>query len=441
MRSLLLLLFSSAAIAQTVTLIRDVTVIDGGQVRAHMGVLIRGGRIAAVGSGLPAGGAAVVDGSGKFLVPGLIDAHVHLWHEEDLALYVKAGVTTVRDMGSDFERVKQWRAAILAGRREGPRIETSGPPVTGPDTKSTPEMPVVAVTTAPDGRRAAEELLDRRVDFIKVLSDVPRDAYFALAERARLFRFPFAGHVPDGITVWEAIDARQRSMEHLFGIAVACSAREAGLRQARALAVEKQDGAKLVEVAAAVLDSYSDERAGVLFDRMRTYGSVQVPTLVMLKRMMYIDPEKLVADERLERIPQKIRKSWDDPREQYRRFPEPVRAMLRRQYDRSVRITGAMYRAGVPMAAGTDTGDPYTIPGATLGDELALLVEAGVRPADALRLATIDAARVTGVDRTSGSIERGKFADLVLLDANPLDDIRNVARVRAVWFNGRAIRP
>ena len=221
------------------TVIRDVTVIDGTGAPAvpHTTIIVRGERIAILGPlkdvAVPPG-ARVVEGRGRFVIPGLWDMHVHLWYPQNqLPVYVANGITGVRDMGSDYARTKAWRADAVSGKAVGPHVVTCGPPVAGKKPEDA-KLPVLIVESPEDARRAFDKLDDLNVDFIKVLSDLPHDAYLALAERARKWRIAFAGHVPTSVTAQEAMDARQGSMEHLFGLFVACSSEEAAIRAGKA---------------------------------------------------------------------------------------------------------------------------------------------------------------------------------------------------------------
>jgi imidazolonepropionase-like amidohydrolase len=254
------------------------------------------------------------------------------------------------------------------------------------------KFPVLRVSAPEDGRRAADSLDTQGVDFLNVLSSLSRDAYFALAQRARVRRAIFAGQVPESVSIIEAIDARQRSMEHLSGIALACSSEEEELRERRAEAFAHNDTERIRALRQRTYATFSEIKAVELFKRMARYGVWQTPTMVSPKR--------------------------DD---------------LHR------RIVSLMARNGVGILAGTDTGAANVIPGAALHDELALLVEAKLSKAEALRAATLNAARYFKLEESSGSVDRGKIADLVILDANPLVDIRNTRRIRAVIVRGKMI--
>ena len=420
-------------------LIRNVTVIDvnTGAELLKRSVLIHDGKIAAVGLDVEhPRDAEIVDGTGRFAIPGLWDMHVHLWHSEHLfPMYLAYGVTGLRDMGSDLARVNQWRRDISAGKLLGPRIETCGSAVDGfPSTD--PKLPVVVVRTAAEARQTYDRLDRQNVDFIEVLATLPREAYFALVERARKYYSPVAGYIPGSVTVLEAIDARQKSIEHMSGILMACSSDEAKLSKQHAFAIERKDWAAAAELESRAMASYSAGKAEELFERMARFETRQVPTLIMLRRTAYLDAEKLAADAHLPYIPPAIRKSWGDVRDDKAKLQPDSLDFMRVEYEKLSGTLKTMRRAGVQVMAGTDTGNAYTFPGIDLHRELELLVQAGFTPLEALRSATLEPAQFLGT-KDLGSISPGKLADLVLLDADPLKDIRNTQKIAAVFVGGQ----
>lgn len=420
-------------------LIRNITVIDvkTGSELARRSVWIHNGQIAGV-SEHPAAPAAavVVNGNGKYLIPGLWDMHVHLWYKEhQFPLYLANGVTGVRDMGSDLSWVNHWRDQMKAGKLLGPRIQTCGPPVDG-RVSGDSKLPVLVVRTPNDARQTFDRLDNMDVDFIKVLSNVPRDAYFALVERARKWYIPVAGHIPESVSLMEAIDARQKSAEHMTGVLLACSKHEDNLRQRLLLAMEAQDAGSYEKVRTEILRSYDGKKAEELFERMARFDTREVPTLVMLRREMFPDTEVL-KNPHLKLISPEIRKAWAAPGEAEEAIADATRALMAAQYAKLCELLVQMKRAGVKIMAGTDTGDPYTYPGYDLHHELELLVAAGLTPLEALRSATIEPAAYMGVEDSTGSIEKGMAADLVLLDADPLADIRNTTRIDGVFVDGK----
>jgi imidazolonepropionase-like amidohydrolase len=380
--------------------IQDVSVIDvaSGTARPHMTVVIDDGKISRVGLAssiqLPAA-TRIVSGKNKFLIPGLWDMHVHLYYKQYLPLFVAFGVTGVQDMGSNFSQVRAWRDEIEKGSAIGPRILTSGPPVDG-GSSDDPKLPLLVARTADQARQAFDQLYKMDVDFIKVLSRLPRDAYFALAEQARHWDLRMVGHIPSNVTAQEAVEARQKSLEHMFGITKSVA---------------------------------NEEQAAKFFEHCTLTGTRVSPTLVLWLRMSHIDDTRLMNDPQLQIVPASIRSTWPDVSDD----PTSLKIQVWRIY----RLVALAKRAKTEILAGTDTGDPYVIPGAALHDELEQLVHAGLTPRDALEAATLAPARFFEAETTMGAIEKSKLADMVLLDANPLDDIRNVRKVQGVFTHGR----
>ena len=416
--------------------IAHVTVIDvaSGTAKPDMTVTVRGDRIAAIerSSSKNLKGVQVVDGRGKFLIPGLWDMHVHTnfgdWlpggEEIILPLFVANGVTGVRDMGGDLHQLLEWRKQIDAGTILGPRMVISGPMIDG----APPHFPAsVPASTAAEGRKAVDDLKLGGADFIKVQSYIPRDAYFAVAEESKKQNMTFVGHVPDAIRASEASNAGQKSIEHYTGIFEGCSTIEDEL-------LKGPKGPRRV------LETYSERKCAALIGLLAKNATWQVPTLVWERGQWLID------DLDLSQSPgaQYAAVTWRN--KTYKKFTESILKDLdtdpvayRRQFvAKELEITLAMHRAGVPLLAGTDTAaGVYVIPGFSLHQELELFVKAGLTPAEALRTATLNPAKFLGRTRDLGTVETDKLADLVLLDANPLDDIRNTQKISAVVLGGR----
>jgi len=378
------------------------------------------------------GHATVVDGRGKYLIPGLWDMHVHTvfgdWLPRDervvLPLFVANGVTGVRDMGGDLDVLKIWRANIAAGTLLGPRMMIAGPMLDGP----VPRFPSSApVANAADGRRVVDELKAQGVDFIKIQSLIPRDGYFAAADEAKKVGLTFVGHVPDAVRAAEASNLGQKSIEHFTGIFEGCSSIEDQL-----LKGPKSLGRNV--------SSYDAARAGALIALMAKNQTWQVPTLVWERGQWLVDDIDLSHDPLTKYAPPAWKdRTWPmfvhDILQDMDTDPLPVRKKF---VQMELEMTLAMFRAGVPFMAGTDTAaGVHVFPGFSLHDELALFVRAGLTPMQALQTATLNPARFMDRLADLGTVEKGKLADLVLLDANPLDDIANTRKIRAVVLAGR----
>jgi len=415
----------------------NVTLIDvtGGPPQLHRTVIVRNGKIAEIHystdvKGKPPG--VQVNGTGKFLIPGLWDMHVHMvfgdWFprgkEVTLPLFIANGITGVRDMGGELEVLQQWRKEIAAGTLIGPRMVMSGPMLDGPQ----PRFPSsIAIKTPEDGRRAVDDLKRRGADFIKLQSLIPRDAVFAIADEAHKQGITFVGHVPDAVRASEASNAGQKSFEHLIGIFEGASPHE-------------DEFLKGPKGPGKFLATYDEDRAARLFALLAKNQTWQCPTLVWERGGNLIELSDFAHDPRGKYVPA----YWKDVT--WKRFTGQIEhefntddlATRRRFVQKELEVVLAMHRAGVPFLAGTDTPPGvYIFPGFSLHEELQRFVAAGFTPVEALQTATINPAKFLGLESETGTIEKGKRGDLVLLDANPLEDIRNTQRIAGVVANGR----
>ena len=424
------------------------TVIDveKGTSLAGMTVVAANGRITALGrdgSVTPPVGARTVDATGKFLIPGLWDMHVHAAFPGVDALFlpllVANGVTGVREMFSRLDWVDSARARVNRGDFPGPRMVASGHILDG----TPPIWPgSVAVATAAEARRAVDSLAAGGADFIKVYSRLSPEAFFAAAREAKAKGLPFAGHVPSLVSAAQASDSGQRSVEHLTNIIAGCSTQEQSYLAELAAAVASPGGwdsaGKVSRGNLNLLASYSPERCRALARRFVSNGTWMVPTIAVLHSVAYLDDSTLALDPRLRYIPPAFKQAWN-PRTDFRfKMLTPEDWKNRKAgYARQLELVTLLHAEGVKFLAGTDLSNPFIYPGFSLHDELASLVAAGFTPAEALRAATIDPARYLGAADSLGSIVPGKRADLVLLGGNPLENIRNTTRIAAVMANGR----
>jgi hypothetical protein len=225
----------------------------------------------------------------------------------------------------------------------------------------------------------------------------------------------------------------------MFGIPMSCTPLEVSLRQQRAEAIAKRDRAALATIRKRMYETFSPGIANRLFHEMARYDVWQAPTLTLWQRMDFQNLERLAAAPELKYVPEAVRKTWADPRKDAEGVKPERMAELKEEYEFYARLAKLIWGAGAGVLTGTDTGDPYVVPGFALHDELEAMVEAGI-PADAvLGLATSAPAKFFGIEATHGSVAKGKTADLVMLDADPLQDIRNTRRISAVVWNGRLL--
>ena len=397
-------------------------------------------------------GFRVFDATGKFLIPGLADMHVHLTGAGEpmgsrqfiLPLLLANGITTVRDMGGKVDFLTQLRSEITSGKRLGPQIFFTGPYLDGDPPGY---QPSIVVKTASEARSAVDQLAAEHVDFIKTQSVLSREAYFAIAEESKKQGLRFVGHVPDRVSALEAANAGQASIEHLTGILLACSSKEDELRREQFLsdspneADPQQSLRRSRAWQRALLDSYSPEKAAALFRAFVANGTWQVPTFPILAHLGFMtQATDLSRDPRMKCVPQNERKIWQQGvNSRLEHSSEPDFALRAEIVSRYLDLVGKMQSARVRFLAGTDTPAPNVFPGSSLHEDLAYLVQAGATPLQALQAATKNPADFLGKLPSQGTIEQGKLADLVLLDANPLDDIHNTQKIRAVILRGRLL--
>jgi imidazolonepropionase-like amidohydrolase len=414
-----------------------VTVIDtaSGALHPDMTVIVTGDRIEQVGTKrhvkIPKDG-KIIDATGKYMIPGLWDMHVHSFFDDraesgrdiTLPLFIANGITGVRDMGSNLDPVLQARKDIEEKRLLGPRMIVAGPMLDGPKTTY---KSAVAIATPEDGRRAVDMLKSRGVDFIKIQSDVPRDAYFAIVDECKKQKITFVGHVPDSIRGSEASNAGQKSFEHLIGIFEGSSTVEDDL-----LTSPKSPGR--------FLDTYDATKEAAIIQLLAKNHTWQCPTLYWERGQWLVDVIDPNKDPDVKYAPVSWReKAWPKATKSIIKEmdtdPLPVREKF---VQHELDIVKKLNQAGVPFLAGTDCpAGVDVLPGFSLHLELQRFVAAGFTPLQALQTATINPAKFLDRQNDFGTVEKGKIADLVLLDANPLDDIRNTQKITGVVAGGR----
>ena len=384
-----------------------VTVIDGtnAQPRVDRTVVIRGNRIIAEG---PAASTAVpansrtIDGRGKFLIPGLWDMHVHLampGGKDVLPLYIANGVTGVRDMAGEWPTLTAWRRDVSNGSVIGPRIVASGPYLEGGD------VPIPHI-------------------LIKVHGQLTRESYFAIARAARAKGIPFAGHVSRVVGAADASDSGQASIEHILSIPNACTPAESV-----SLAPRYPTQAALGRCSSASL--------APLFAKLRANGTRVVPTLVAQLEVARWPKRDLPGDSVQRYLPDSMRKYVAEIFPMVDSVPPDADVVGLQLFEKRVAMAALLHKAGVAVLVGTDAPLRNSPPGFGLHEEMLLLTRAGMTPYEVIRAATIESARFIGLADSLGTIEVGKVADVVLLAANPLADIRNSSRTEYVVANGR----
>jgi imidazolonepropionase-like amidohydrolase len=462
MRMLLLAVVATTAVLSsqgpsTLT-IANVTIIDGTGAPARVGtVIVRAGEIAEIRPGASTTGAEVIDGTGRFLIPGLWDMHVHLAtrpepmlaEEMMLPLLLAHGVVGVRDMGGPLERVLELRSRISSGALTGPRILTPGPFIDGAGDADP------MFRRAPDAaaaRAAVRDLAARGVDFVKAQAALTPEAHRAVVQAARDAGVPLAGHVPLSMSAEEVIASGQRTIEHISPALVgdglllfACSSKAPALL-AELRAIESSRGsmpaADLARREAALrqqaVETYNPARARALGASMRGRDVWIVPTLIWSASLRPLNRADNGSVLPMDYVPAALRTRFLERRRLFaERQTDDALAAAQALASAAVRAVGDLRTGGARVLAGTDSFDAFVLPGVSLHQELQLLVDAGFSPYQALQAATREAAAARGATDREGTIAVGKRADLVLLDADPTANIANLGRIRTVIAGGR----
>jgi len=339
----------------------------------------------------------IVDGKGKFVIPGLWDMHVHLEiaGEESLPFFIANGVTSVRDMGANsFSLLKGWTEQIEKGSMIGPHITAAGPMIDGPFV--TNQLRVTVKTDA-EARRAVDSLVALGVDFIKVHQQISKEAYFALADQAKKDNISFVGHLPASITLKEAMEAGQKSIEHISSV---------------------------------------PDTSSISYSSISKSGTRITPTLLFYQQVGNYHELSAVNDPRYNTPSPSLKAFWKEQISAWGQDVDKTVSLMKTLLPIMLKRAALLNKAGVPLLAGTDLGIVYIYPGSGLHEELALFVSAGLSPLEALQTATINPAKFFGTEQTTGNVQVGKKADLVLLNSNPLLNISNTKDIYNVIFNG-----
>jgi imidazolonepropionase-like amidohydrolase len=378
-------------------------------------VLIQKGRIVAAGARskvrIPKG-AEKVDAHGKTILPGLWDMHAHFEQVEWGPIYLAAGATTVRDCGNEFEFITAVRDAIANGRGLGPRlllagiVDGSGPLAIGVERVDTPEQ----------AKMWTDKYHDAGFQQMKIYSSVKLEEVKIIAEEAHHLGMTVTGHVPEGLDAYQVIDAGQDQINHIQYIADI-------MRPSPSASATRFDRFK----AAADIDVTSPEAQKAIAFLVQ-HGTVVDPTLALFEFITANTSKPAVSIEPgVEKVAPELQAILTDVGP-----PSPATPIQEKIFAKDLAIVGALHHAGVPIVAGTD----QTVPGHSLHREIELYVQAGFTPMEAIQAATVVPARVMGLDKELGTVEAGKRADLIIVDGNPLESIRNIRKVEFVITNG-----
>jgi len=389
----------------------------------------------------------VIDSGGKFVIPGLWDMHMHFREaNRDLKMDVANGVLGLRNLGGVVNEVFGLRYAIAHGEHTGPKIVACGPIIDGPNSWSNPQF-TIPVSSPDQARQAVDSLKKQGTDCIKVYDGLSRESYFAIIAEAKRMDVPVVGHLPSAISVREASNAGQRTLEHGLALAGGSTA-EAEYVERRLDQSAFQEAlrtrnfalipAKIAGDETFMLDHFSQKLADETYSVLAKNQTFITPTLVTQRALTFIDDLDREADPRMEYVSADERRSWKPENGMLTKYrtPEYI-AMRKREYGRMLEEIPRVQRLGVHLLAGTDITIPYTYPGFSVHDELALFVKAGLTPGEALQTATTNPALVLGLSKQWGRVATGYGANFVVLTADPLLDIANTKKIDAVVLNGK----
>lgn len=420
----------------------DVSVVDveQGTIVPHQAVVIDEGRISAVVDAqgfTPAVGTSVVQGEGKFLIPGLWDMHIHILgpFPGAMELYLANGVTGVRDLNTE-DFLLRWRDEIRDGKRLGPRIVASGKYLEARMNGQPPDR--VTADTPEEARKLVRARKAAGVDLIKVYSGLSEEVHAAVIDEANQLGLPVAGHCPERVSAFTAARLGQRSIEHMSGIAISCARDEDELRGELLKAFsgphgyDIEDAQRVVTIAATQQDV---EKQAKLFAELKSHSTWQTPTLATMRTMPTAEESAKSPDPRMKYVHPAFAPLWTMLQSR-----DDLRKVRDEQYQFARRMVTAMHEADVPFLVGTDSGgamNAFVFPGFAVADEMELLVDCGLSPAEALRAATLNPAKYLNEEKSSGTVAADKRADLVLIEANPLEDIGAVRKVVGVMAAGK----
>ena len=436
--------------------IENITLIDAKNgTRTNQTVSIENGVIQSIGSAkLDMDNSQIIDGEGKYLIPGLWDAHVHLTfipeidHETHFKLYLKNGVTSIRDTGAILSKLQPSLNFIEENPNTTPRLFYAGPLIDGADRVykgMEPGFPNLSIgidetTNIPE---VVDGLLKEGVTFLKSYEMLTRETYLELLKVAGQNGLRVTGHVPLSIDLEEAIEAGLGGMQHVRNMDLACAKDAEILLNDRQVSLENEasiaGSALRTNIHSSqryyAIDNTDDERCLRIIMKLSEYGVFQTPTLTINtfdSRRFYADPK---WRETYQELPEAAEEDWMQGSLKLADIDVTENA---KKFDAwSLSLVNKMHQEGVKIIAGTDTPIGYLTPGYSLHKELELLSEAGLSNMDVLRSATITPAEFFGMESKMGTIEVGKLADLVILDKNPLTSISNTQSIHRVIVKGQ----
>ena len=458
--TLTFLLFSSVTFSLPRVIIENASLIDAASpLRENMTVVLQGEVIESVKESSfkiinIKKNDIVIDAKGKFLIPGLWDAHVHLTFIPELdyktsyALFLANGITSIRDTGAVLSKLRPAINYANKNPDKAPRLFYSGPLIDGKlsvyrgKESGFPELSI-GVDEITDLEAIVNDLVEQGASFLKTYEMLSAKAFLKLLEIAKQKNLRVTSHIPLSIGLIEAVDAGLDDMQHIRNLDLACA------KNAEEILDERQTLLKNLESLAGsalrtkihqsqryiAIGNVDEEKCKWIIKYLAANNVFQTPTLTINT----VGSKRFFADSKwrdtYEFLPSKVRKSWQE--DSISLSKQPVLKNNKIFEDWSMKIVGMFNKHGVKIMAGTDTPIGFLTPGYSLHKELELLVEAGLTPLEALRSATVTPAEFFEMENEMGSIDQGKYADLIILNSNPMEDIKNTQDIYMVISKGK----
>jgi hypothetical protein len=435
------LLFFSLKLHSQLFIIEHTNIVDvkNNKLIRDVSVVVENSRIKDIQKNTSGYKGQVIDGKNKYLMPGLWDMHTHTWNARYFfPLLIANGVTGIRDMFGSMDSINRWKKEIAEGKILGPQIYASGPLLDGP-------KPIWPGSVALSHENQVASIIDSlknklKVDFLKVYSLLPRSVYFKIAEESKKQNISFVGHLPNQITILEAAHAGQKSQEHLLSfIAESADSAEYIAKASKNLLTDSSLKNPLAR-AQLQFATFNPSKLSVIIDKLAKSETWICPTLVVNNSIGRMRDTIFTNDPRIQYMMPGMANRWNPANDfRFKSVPDTYYHLQQKMFDLQLKIVKEIHEKGIPLLAGTDYPNPYCFPGFSLHDELLWMVKAGLTPGEALQTATLNPARFLAITKDYGTVEKGKIANLVLLEKNPLENIEHTKTIHMVILKGQLL--
>jgi hypothetical protein len=393
----------------------------------------------------------IIDGSGKFLIPGLWDAHVHFSYDKNLTssmprLFLAHGITSVRDTGGPIDYVLKAKEFSLNEPMKSPNIFIAGPLIDGSPNvynDSSPSFPLLSIENQDiiDIESNTMGLIDKGIDFLKAYEMLNENQFLAITKIARKQNLKVTGHIPLSMNLFSAVNSGLNGMEHLRNLELSIASNAEELYEERIQMLRNPNGLLGSTLRSSIhskqrmsaIDSVDNNKFEEAANLLASKNVWQTPTLILYRsyaQKSHLNPSFLLE---LNKLPQQVKQKWSN---EIAASDTIIDKSSVRYSNWIVDAVSKLHKNNVPFMAGTDTPIGYLIPGRSLHRELEILVESGLSNLEAIKTATVNPATFFGIENKVGRIKNGFMADLLILNSNPLNNISNTQNIHAVIKNG-----